>query len=138
MHVDWKWGPFRFKAGLDATKFVFLCVFTVYTDLFKNLGKTTIQNWKKKPLPVDMSCSTLSLLKLTINRSQDFWEKKLIPWPLTEGWMDYIVIWWTCKEKWNSLIYFDSEPVLIQRISDCFLFIWNEKNIMKIIFNIAG
>lgn len=138
MHVDWKWGPFHFKAGLDATKFVFLCVFTVYTDLFKNLGKTTIQNWKKKPLPVDMSCSTLSLLKLTINRSPDFWEKKLIPWPLTEGWMDYIVIWWTCKEKWNSLIYFDSEPVLIQRISDCFLFIWNEKNIMKIIFNIAG
>ena len=48
MHVNWKWGPFHFTAGLDATKFVFLCVFTVIdTDLLKNLGKTTIQNWEK-------------------------------------------------------------------------------------------
>ena len=48
MHVNRKWGPFHFKAGLDATKFVFLCVFTIVdTDLLQNLGKTTIQNWKK-------------------------------------------------------------------------------------------
>ena len=33
---------------LDATKFVFLRVFTIIdTDLLKNWGKITIQNWKK-------------------------------------------------------------------------------------------
>lgn len=137
MHVDWKWGHFHFKAPWCYQ----ICISTrlyYYRHWFvEKLGQNHHPKLKKNHFQlmwVAQYCLCLSSL-LTGHKISG---KKLIPWPLTEGWMDYIVIWWTYKEKWNSLIYFDSEPVLIQRISDCFLFIWNEKNIMKIIFNIAG
>ena len=51
---------------IDATKFVFLSVFTIIATIcIKNRGKSLSKN-EKRPFSVDVHCSKTPLLKLNI------------------------------------------------------------------------
>ena len=59
---------------LDATKFVFLSVFTIIEMICPKMWEKPPSKMKKRPLLVDMRCSKTSLLKLTIiNCSSRIW-----------------------------------------------------------------
>ena len=49
--INWKWGLFILK-HVDATKFVFLIVFTIIETICPNIWAKPLSKNEKRPLPV--------------------------------------------------------------------------------------
>ena len=69
-HFNRKWGHLQFKAPWRYQICIFKCLYYYKDDLSKNLGKTTVQKWKKTTSSYfRLKCvrgSKMPLLKLTI------------------------------------------------------------------------